>query len=174
MQASENAAFDSAIVYLKTARELLGSRGWKLEPVLTSHIYIAEAKARFVSGDIAVMETLVEEVLQRDLPIEDKFGAYELKILAAHGDNKFDEAIAISLDVRRQLRFKRIRTKNSSVTVLREYLKTNRATKGWSTAELAELPDLTDKRIIMGQRILQLVRPNISFDTKMVAYLYDN
>ena len=138
-KASRNAAFDTAVVrlvcffihvsvvleahfifftkypqvYFETARELLGwKNAWgKVDSELLIVLYCKEAQARFVIGDLTTMEILVEEILSKGLPMKDMFEAYELTILAAQAANRFDEAISVALDVRKQLGFKSIPTK---------------------------------------------------------------
>lgn len=109
------------------------------------------------------MDMLVEELLSKDLPIERVFQAYEVKILAAQAANKFDEAIQVALEVRRQLGFKSIPKKPMKVTILREFIKTNKAVKGRSAEELAALPILTNEKVAMGMQMLELVRRHIHF-----------
>jgi len=103
------------------------------------------------------MEKLVDELLSRDFPIKQVFEAYEVKMLAAQAANRFDEAISVALEVRRQLGFKSIPTKVSKLTVIREFHKTKKAVQGRSAEELAALPKLTDQRVAMGQRMLELL-----------------
>lgn len=64
----------------------------------------------------------------------------------------------IGLDVRRQLGFPIIHHKPvSTLKVLRRFIKTNRAMGQRTSEELASLPEVTDERVIMGQRMLELL-----------------
>ena len=157
IKASKNAAFDTAAVYFQAARELLGSQGWVIDPELTIRLYSAEAHARFVIGELEIMESLVGEILSKDIPVEDKFQVYETKILEAMSGNRFDEALSTALYVRKQLGFNPIPTRVTKIKIIIEYMKTNRALKGLTTEDIIALPDLTDERIVMGQRIMELV-----------------
>ena len=87
--------------------------------------------------------------------------ATEVLILAFCAANRFDEAIALGLDLRKELGFKAIPTKPTTFTVLKEFFKTNRAIKGLSAEELASLPTCTDERAIIGQRMLELPTPPV-------------
>ena len=80
-------------------------------------------------------------------------------ILAFAAANRFDEAITLGLDLRKELGFKAIPTKPSTITVLKEYFKTTRMFKGRSAEDLASLPVCTDERAIIGQRMLELLNP---------------
>ncbi|KAL9182984.1 hypothetical protein ACHAXT_004263 [Thalassiosira profunda] len=160
MKASNWAAFDTACVYFQAARELLEGMSWEENRDQMTKLYIAEANARFVVGDLGVTESLANELLQqRGIPTWDRFKATEVLILAFLAANRFDEAIALGLDLRKELGFKAIPTKPTTFTVLTEFFKTNRAIKGLSAEELASLPTCTDERAIIGQRILELLYP---------------
>ena len=80
-------------------------------------------------------------------------------ILACASANRFDEAIALGLNLRKEVGFKAIPTKPTLFTVLKEYFKTNRAIGGRSAEELASLPTLTDERSTIGQRLVELLIP---------------
>ena len=150
-------------VYFKEARELLGSEAWEKDYDSMLQLCSKEAQARFITGDIEIMEVLIEEVLSKDIPIKDKFEAFEVKILAAQGANRFDEAISTSLEVRKKLGLRAPANKPASkFTVLKEYIKTNRIVNGRTAKEIAELPDLKDERVIMGQRMLEMVSCDVS------------
>ncbi|KAL9182970.1 hypothetical protein ACHAXT_004249 [Thalassiosira profunda] len=162
MKASNWAAFDTACVYFQAARELLEGMSWEDNRDQMTKLYIAEANARFVVGDLGVTESLVNELLQqRGIPTWDRFKATEVLILAFCASNRFDEAIALGLDLRKELGFKAIPTKPTTFTVLKEFFKTNRAIKGLSAEELASLPTCTDERAIIGQRMLELLTPPV-------------
>lgn len=149
------------MVYYGTARDLWGgSNAWDDDGVDSNRLvelYIKEAQARFVLGHLDIMQSLVEELLSKDLSIQQVFEVYEVKILAAQAANDFDVAISVALEVRQKLGFKAIPTKPSMLTVLREFRKTNKAVAGRSAEELAALPTLTDERVMIGQRMLELL-----------------
>ena len=74
MKASNWAAFDTACVYFQAARELLEGMSWEENRDQMTKLYIAEANARFVVGDLGVTESLANELLQqRDIPTWDRF-----------------------------------------------------------------------------------------------------
>ena len=116
------------MVYFEAVRELFGSNSWgKVDSDRLIQLYSKKAQARFVIGDLSTMEILVDELLSKDLPIEQVFEAYEVFLLEAQAGNRFDEAISVALEVRRQLGFKSIPTRVSKLTLLREFRKTNKA-----------------------------------------------
>ena len=125
-------------------------------------IYISEAKARFIIGDKDTANELLDELLSRsqNISMMDKFKAFEVKILIAQTRNKFDEAIALALDLWQQLGNKPIPTRVSKIAILKEYMKVNRAVKGMSSEDLAALPFAMDERVIIRQQILELIQPS--------------
>ena len=74
------------------------------------------------------------------------------------GAGNYHESIALGIDVRKQLGLKTPKDeKTSALSILKGYMKTNWLLGNRSAEELANLPELTDERIIMGQRILELM-----------------
>lgn len=80
MKASENAAFDSAVIYFKAGRELLGTSGWKTDKDTMLTLCSEGANACFICGDLDTMNKLLAEVLSRDITIQEKFNAYKVKV----------------------------------------------------------------------------------------------
>ena len=105
------------------------------------------------------MNIFIEGVLGRkDISAEDKFRVYETKILAMHSEGTFTDALTLAIDVRKQLGLKTPPNKPASkLTILKEYIKTSRVLGSMTAEEIASLPKLTDQRIIMGQRMLELM-----------------
>ncbi len=158
--AVENAAFNAAMIYFKMGRGLLGPKAWEENPDIMLHLCSAEANACFATGDMEMTNALVDDALKRDIPVRDKFRAYEVKILSLQASQRFDESITTALDVRRQLGLRSPANKAASTScTLKEYIKTRRVVKNRSSDELVALPDLTDARLIMGQRLLELLIP---------------
>jgi len=156
-KASDNAAFDTAVVYFQAARELLGSEAWEFDQELMVRLYSAEAQARFVMGDLVVMEQLIEEILSKeDLSVKDKFQAYETKVLAATSGNRFGEAISTASYVCDQLGFKPLPAKAPKSRLMKDYMTTKNALKGLSKEDILALPNLIDERVIMKQRMMEL------------------
>jgi len=159
--AFENAAFDAAAIYFKAGRGLLGPTAWEESPNAMLQLCTEGASACFIAGDIEMTNALVEDVLRRDVPIREKFRAYEVKILLLQASQRFDEAITTALDIRRQLGLKSPANKaTSTATTLKEYIKTRRALKKLTSNDIVALPDLEDERIVMGQRLLELLVPS--------------
>lgn len=103
------------------------------------------------------MNTFLEEVLGRDeLSVKDKLKVFEIKILAAQATGNFNDAINTGIEVRKALGLRTPPNKPASLlTVLKEFIKTSSALGQRSADDIANLPELKDDRIIMGQKVLE-------------------
>jgi len=159
-KASENAAFDSAAVYFKAGRKVIGSDGWDTDQRTMLKLCSEGANACFISGDIDTTHELINEVLHRqDIPVLDKFDVYEVKILAAAGAGAgiYGEAINTAFSFRKQLGLPTIQNKPvGKLMIMKEFIKTKRALGNMTAEDIASLPELTDDRIRKGQRMLEL------------------
>lgn len=182
-KASENAAFDSAVVYFEgkimllfplhashrnkltfrryfeVSRVLFGSKGWDSNQELMVRLYTKEVQARHVVGDSAVMDSLAEELLgKEELPIIDKFQVYNIILTASNLKvDRQKEGFNTALNVLKLLRYRSLPTKVSAANIFIEYMKVSHEIKGLSTDSILSLPELTDERIIMVQNMLYLV-----------------
>ena len=76
-QASANAAFDSAAIYFKAGRKVLGSHGWSIAQQTMLKLSSEGANACFISGDLDTMHELINEVMSQDISMVDKFNVTE-------------------------------------------------------------------------------------------------
>ena len=159
IKASNNAAFDSAAIYFKKGYELLGySDGWSVDRELMLQLCGEGANACFVNGDLDDMHVFIAEVLgQDDIPTAAKFRVYEVKVLAAHASAEFNLSLNTAFDFRKQLGLPTLKNKPANpLIVLKKFIKTNRMIGNKTADDIANLPELTDERIVMGQRMLEL------------------
>ena len=159
MEACDKTAFDTAAMYFIAGKKQLGENGWDIDHDTMLKLCSEGAHASYTSGDFETMDELLNEILgKEELSIKDKFRAYEVKILAEQGLGNYHDSIALGIDVRKQLGLQTPKNKKTSVlTILMGYVKTMHGLGSRTVEELANLPELTDERIIMGQRILELM-----------------
>jgi len=158
LKASKNSAFDSAAVYFKAGYKLLGPSGWGIDQQTMLTLCSQGANACFLSGDLDTMNKLLAEVLSQDISIQDKFVAYEVNCLAIYAAGDFMGAIDTAIDVRRQLGLSTFKNKPvNTLIIIKEFIKTKRTVGSRTAEEIANLPDLTDERVVMGQRMLELL-----------------
>ena len=115
------------------------------------------------------MNVHINEIMSKDIPITDKFKAYETKILyQQEALQNYQESLDTCIDVRKQLGMKVPENKpQSTLMIIYEYIKTNRALGKKTAEELVDLlPNLPDERILMGQRMLGLMG-NASFSVSV-------
>ena len=159
MKACDTTAYDTAAMYFSAGKKQLGEYGWDIDHDTMLKLCSEGAFASYTSGDFDTMNELLDEVLGKEkLSVKDKFRAYEVKILAEQGLGNYHDSIALGIDVRKQLGLQTPKNKKTSVlTILMGYMKTMHGLGSRTVEELANLPELTDERIIMGQRILELM-----------------
>ena len=198
MKASENAAFDAAAIYFQAARKLMGEDGWVNDQGMMIKICSEGANASFISNDIDTMHKFIDEVISKDISIDDKFRVFEVKSLALQGEGKHGESLctylfknlrvlilrftslisnhslafaALCLEVRKQLGLPVFKNKPAStLTIIKELIKTKHALKGMTAEDVVNLSPLTDERIIKGQRLLELMCTS-SFMTQPSVYV---
>lgn len=159
LKACTNGAYSLAVVYFEQGRRLLGDKAWDIDRDIMLQLCSNEANSRFVIGDNKLMEKLVDEVLDRnDIDIKQKFIAYEVKIMSSIVKFDYDMAINTAMHVRRDLGLPAPANKSySKLTVAKELMKTNRLLKRYTAEDIAALPKLSDERIILGLRVLDLI-----------------
>ena len=148
-----------AAEYLALGRKQLGPSGWETDKPLSLQLYCEGASLAYRTGDTSTMDVLLDEVLSRpDLTVMEKFRAYEIKIIAHQSADQYHESLTLGLDVLKQLGLPALKNKpRSVVSIVYEYIKTDRALGKRTAEELAGLPRLTDERIGMGLRISELL-----------------
>ena len=150
--------YETASIYFATGRQQLGESGWAMDEETMLKLCSEDALASYINGDLEDMTRLIDDVLSRDLSVEQKFRCYEVKMLSDRAAGFFDETLNLGLEIRRQLGLNTAPYKPAStVVILANFIKTNRALGNRSAQELANLPALTDEKIVMGQRILEIL-----------------
>lgn len=85
-----------------------------------------------------------------------------------------NEAIDTIFSFRQQLGLPILKNKPASpLIIIKEFIKTKRALGNKTAEDIASLPELTDDRIIMGQRMLELACTS-SFQVSVVCTLKNN
>jgi PAS domain S-box-containing protein len=96
-------AYEAAVQYLNTGRELLAKDSWKTNYSLTLKLYSEAAEVAYLSGNFEQMEQLALVVFQRANTLLEKVKVYEIKLQACILQNKMLEALKIALPVLEQL-----------------------------------------------------------------------
>ena len=116
------------------------------------------ANASYFTGDFDTMNKLIDEVLQQDISVEDKFRVYEIKMLALQAAGDKHASLSLGINIRQQLGFYTPPNRPASkLSILWGYIMTRYLLGRRTAEELANLPKLTNARIIMAQRMLELI-----------------
>ena len=122
-------------------------------------LYSEGAFACYRTGDYDTMNELIDEVVKQDIiSIEEKFRCYEIKMLAYEtlGDNNL--SLDLGIEVRKQLGFYTPPNKPvSNLSILTGYVKANYLLGKKTPEDLASLPQLTDTRVIMAHKMLEMI-----------------
>lgn len=78
-------------------------------------------------------------------------------MVAYHANGEFEKALSTAIDFRKQLGLSTLNNKPlNTLIIIKEFIKTKRALGKRTAEDISNLPELTDERIIMGQRMLEL------------------
>jgi len=165
--ALEKSDFDTAVDYFKAGRKQLNDiTHWdddEVRPILLE-LCSEGAHTCYITGEHDITNELIDEVLHHGNTIQEKFRVYEIKMMMEQAAGNYQESLSLGLDVRKQLglstpSYNRATNNRmiSTIMILWRYMDTTRRLGKRTSEELANLPDLQDERIIMGQRMLELL-----------------
>ena len=160
MKALKNSNFEIAADNFKEGYSLLvaDSNRWEGDYTTILQLCSEGSHASYITGDFNTMNKLIEEVLKQDLSIEEKFRVYECKMLALQAVDDNHASLSLGIEVRKQLGFYTPPDKEvSKLAILSGYITTRLLLGNRTPEELANLPRLTNKRVIMAQRMLELI-----------------
>ena len=143
---SKSFAFDIAADHFMAGRKELGPDGWSVDPQTMLDLTSEGANACYRAGDVNQMNELINDVLGRELSIEEKFRVYETKILAEQAAGNYFVSVSLGLDVIRQLGLSAPPNKPvSTISTLAMYLRTKHALGKRTSEEIASLPILAGR-----------------------------
>ena len=165
--ALEKSDFDTAADYFKAGRKQLNDITYwdddEVRPILLE-LCSEGAHTCYITGEHDITNELIDQVLHHGNTIQEKFRVYEVKMLTVMATGNYQESLSLGLDVRKQLglstpSYNRVTNNKviSTMMILKRYGETSRKLENRTAEELANLPELQDERIIMGQRMLELL-----------------
>jgi predicted ATPase/signal transduction histidine kinase len=98
-KAKASTAYNAAVNYLRTGRELLGEQSWTLQYQLTLDLHLEGIEAEYLGGNYEVMQDLFNVVLQRTKTVLEQIKAYEVIVLFQASQNRMQESINIGWQV---------------------------------------------------------------------------
>ncbi|MEM8674445.1 MAG: AAA family ATPase [Cyanobacteria bacterium P01_G01_bin.67] len=157
-KAKASAAYQSAFNYLQISIKLLAKNSWHTNYRFTLNIYNSAAEYSYLSGEFLVMENLFSEVLKQAKTVLDKISIYETKIQAHIAQSQPKGAINSALEILKLLGINFPRSPKK-IHFLLALIRTKLALSGRQIESLGDLPRLSDRRIIIIMRILNLIFP---------------
>jgi len=161
LAAQERGAFDSAAALFTLGREQLGETGWEVDSEIMIQLCSEGAHASYIIDDFDTANELVDEVLGRDISVQEKCRVYEVKMLVEQANGNHTKVIELGFDVRRKLGMSTLLNitgkRACMLAILVGYAKTCRALGNRTAEELASLRILKDENILMGQRMLRII-----------------
>jgi len=165
--ALEKSDFDTAADYFKAGRKQLNDITYwdddEVRPILLE-LCSEGAHTCYITGEHDITNELIDQVLHHGNTIQEKFRVYEVKMLTVMATGNYQESLSLGLDVRKQLglstpSYNRVTNNKvvSTMMILKRYGEISRKLDNRTAEELANLPELQDERIIMGQRMLELL-----------------
>lgn len=166
-KARAQASFPLCLDYCRNALTLLGERRWSSDFALTLELQLDAAEAALLVGDIPVLHALLDEAegVLRD-PADRARLAY-LRLKGRIAQNRLQDALAIGLDALAGLG-EPLPADAGKPRILTALGRMKLTASRWSTEQLLDLPECTDRRVIEAQRILAemrsmsyIARPNL-------------
>jgi PAS domain S-box-containing protein len=148
-------AYEPATRYLRSGLSLLDAAAWEMEYDLALMLYTEATAAEFCTGHFAEAAMLAEVVLRQAKTVLDKVKVYETQIQFCISQNRLKDAIAIDLDVLRQMG---ITLRQTAPPVLTRQYPDSR-----TIAHLRQLPEMTDCHQLAAMRIFRAAAPPTYF-----------
>ena len=152
-KAKSSAAHPSAFGYFSHGLSLLAQNSWQQQYCLTLNLHVAAAESAYLTGNIATMEKLSEQVLKNAQATVDKAKIYEVTIEAWMSRNQPLQAIATALQVL-DLLGETFPTNPNDADLDEALDVTNRALADRQPKDLVDLPQMSDVTKLAAMRIL--------------------
>jgi predicted ATPase/signal transduction histidine kinase len=151
-------AYQSALAYLQTGISLLATASWETDYDLTLVLYQEAVETAYLNNHFAQMQVWVETVLQHAKSTLDKIKVYEARIASYTSQSQPLQAIQTALEILAQLGI----TFPESPTdedIQQALSKTIALIPSTGIRSLADLPAMTDQRVLAALRILSTMNP---------------
>ncbi|MCP9234466.1 adenylate/guanylate cyclase domain-containing protein [Lewinella sp. JB7] len=152
-RAKQASAFRRAAEYLQVGIELLPENRWTDHYPLSRDLHTEAAECNYLSGEFAVMDTLIREVLDHARALLDKVKPYEIRILSFKAKNQLHEAIDTGLEVLAQLG-ERFPAKPRLPHVMADLVRTKLKLYGKENDALERLPVMENPEKVAAMRII--------------------
>ncbi|MFL9452762.1 MULTISPECIES: trifunctional serine/threonine-protein kinase/ATP-binding protein/sensor histidine kinase [Nostocales] len=149
-------AYITAMKYLTTAIQLLGSERWETNYELTLILHQEAAEVAYLAGDFEQVTQLVDIVLEKASLLVDKIKVYEVKTRSLGAQNQAKEAINTALSVLKMLG-QELPSNPKDLDIEQALSEITVNLKERRIEDLIYLPKMTDTNLLAILRILSLV-----------------
>lgn len=160
IRAKASAAYRPASEYLTVGTELLQAGCWETQYDLALCLWTERAESAYLSGQFEDMDGAVATVMEHARTLLDKVPAYETRILAHKARNQLLDAIDAGLEILAQLgvTFPEHPTEQDAAEGLATV---GKLLEGRTTAELLELPEMSDPAMTAALKIIAGVNSSV-------------
>lgn len=146
-------AWDSALTYLNTGRNLMNDERWKDSYDLMLDLHTQAANAAYLSGDFSEMEDIVTMGISHAGHLHDAISFYETKIQCFFAQNRPIDVVMEGLRILKQLGC-RFPENPNDLHALREILRLKWLMRAKRVDDLCNVPDMHDINVHHIYRIL--------------------
>lgn len=161
-KAKSATAYQASREYAQVGLSLLGKQAWSKQYPMTLEFHEISAEVALLCGDFEEMERLFEIVCDRAQSLVDRIKVYCFKIQSFFAQNKLSEAVAVALNILRQLgvEFPTSPTQSDIEAALSEIY---RLMSDRDVEDLIHLPRAIDKEKIAIVQIANRIAPAAYF-----------
>ncbi|PAX48947.1 ATP-binding protein, partial [Brunnivagina elsteri] len=152
-KAKSSTAYTAAIKYLNLGLEIITADSWQNQYAFCLVLHEEACEAAYLSGDFEKMEELAAIVINSAKSLLDKVRVYEIKIQADIVQNRLTEAFKIAFDILKLLNIE-FPTSPSPEDIQQAFQTTSEKLNGREIADLINLPEMTNPKILAAKRIL--------------------
>ena len=153
-QKAKSVAFEQALKYLVQGCRLLGDNAWERDHDLTFALKEERMEVAYLTGDFEQMERWSDEVLKHGASEQQKIKTYRIILDAFTAQTKLNVVLDQGLSVLGRLGVSLPRSPERLQLAL-ERLKTRLSLLGRRIEDLADLPTMTDPRLIAAIQIMR-------------------
>lgn len=162
--AYESAAFSTAQEYYQQGLALLTDSSWQQHYQLTLQLHCQAATVAYINSEHALMNQLIEQVLNQARTLFDKLPVYEIRIQANIAANQFESALDSALQVLELLGIKLPR-QPTRLQSIKARLTTAALLKQYNSQQLLQHKPLQDRNIAAALPILSSMFGAIKFSS---------
>lgn len=151
-----SAAFAPANRYFQNGLSLMSEDAWREDYALMLALHVEAAETAYLNADFAALDALAEEVIAHGQDLLDRVKIYEIKIFADLNNNKPVEAVKTGFFVLKMLGYS-FPKNPGNIHILQSLIKTKLALRGKEIENLANLPEMSDPRVLEAIRIMSSI-----------------